>query len=126
MGMFNSIHADIRCSVTGEVSRDSEIQIKWQEQRARLLDRYHVGDVLPDVEPGFDNTWIRTEFICEACSPKTKAGEHGEYIRTEDQRWHIVFVEIRDAEVVRILPEAEFEALGVSDYVDDVWPPAPR
>lgn len=37
MGMFNSIYGDLRCPVKQEISRDTEIQIKWQHHRRRTL-----------------------------------------------------------------------------------------
>ena len=59
MGMFNTIVADVPCPETGETSRDTEIQIKWQSREARVLDVYRAGDALPDLLSGYDNTWVR-------------------------------------------------------------------
>jgi hypothetical protein len=71
MGMFNSIIADLRCPARQEVARDSEIQIKWQMPEARALAIYRVGDVLEDIEAEYDNTWVRTDYICRVCSKQT-------------------------------------------------------
>jgi hypothetical protein len=43
MGMFNTIVADIPCPETGKLSKDTEIQIKWQDRDARVLDVYRTG-----------------------------------------------------------------------------------
>ena len=122
MGMFNSIVADILCHQTGTLSKDTEIQIKWQDRDARVLDVYRTGDSLPNLISKY-NTWVRTDYICNACSPKT-TGHHGTpYIRTDDQRRHIAFVQIKSSKVCRILSESEFQELGVADFTDDTWPP---
>ncbi|MBU0463916.1 MAG: hypothetical protein KKD21_00640 [Proteobacteria bacterium] len=39
--MFNTILADLTCAKREEIAKDSEIQIKWQEQPFRILDVYH-------------------------------------------------------------------------------------
>ncbi len=123
MGMFNTIVSDITCPKTGQVGRDTEIQIKWQAQGARILDVYHMDDFMPDILPEYDNTWVRTDYICNVCSPKTTGRDGTPYIRTADQIWHMAFVEIRNGKVCRILSEPEFQALGISEFYDDVWPP---
>ena len=123
MGMFNTIFADVRCQATGEVSAHTEIQIKWQARESRILDAYYPGDFMPDLLSQYDNTWVRTDFICEACSPKTFARDGTPYIRTNDQRRHVAFVEVSDGKICRVLSETEFESLGITEYLDDVWPP---
>ena len=72
MGMFNSIYADVLCSVKNKINKNTEIQIKWQEYQARALTHYHLGDVFEDIEDEFNNTWIRTDYICDACSKHTQ------------------------------------------------------
>ena len=123
MGMFNTIVADVRCSATGGVRTHTDIQIKWQAREALTLGVYYLGDFMPDLLSKYDNTWVRTDFICEACSPKTTARDGALYIRTVDQRRHIAFVEVKDGRVCRVVSEAEFESLGVREFFDDVWPP---
>ena len=54
MGMFNSIYADLLCPEKKEISKDSEIQIKWQKHEARTLDIYHLGDMLEEIEDEYD------------------------------------------------------------------------
>ena len=122
MGMFNSIMADLLCPTTGALSTNSEIQIKWQHRDARALTVYRLGDLLEELESGYDDTWIRTDYICNACSPKTTNRAGDEYIRVEDQRWHVAFVQIAQSRIARILPEREFAPLGGGEFVDDVWP----
>ena len=117
MGMFNSIYADLRCPTKQEVGSDIEIQIKWQTRESRVLAVYRLGDVLEDLEPEFDNTWIRTDYICPVCSQHT-IGKHGiRYIKTEDQRWHLVFVRTEKGKICEILTEDEFEKTGVTNFV---------
>ncbi len=117
MGMFNSIFADLRCPTKQEVGSAAEIQIKWQVPPARELAVYRLGDVLEDIEAEYDNTWIRTDYICNVCSKHT-AGKNGiTFIRTEDQQRHFVFVHIDQGKVCEILSEQEFEKTGVADFV---------
>ena len=123
MGMFNSIYADLTCPAAGEMSKNTEIQIKWQDRGALTLAVYRRGDTLPDLLSEYDNTWVRTDYICRACSPKTIAHDKTGYIRTNDQQWHIVFVHIEDERIHQILTELEFGAMGVNDFLDDVWTP---
>ena len=123
MGMFNTIFADTRCPDTGEISKHTEIQIKWQARKSRILDAYYIGDFMPDLLSEYDNTWIRTDYICNACSPKTIARSGTPFIRSADQHRHIEFVEVKEGKVCRILPEPEFECLGIKPFTDDAWPP---
>ena len=123
MGMFNTIVADIACPETHQVSSGTEIQIKWQEREARILDVYRTGDSVPDILSKYDNTWVRTDYICNACSPKTISRNGTPYIRSDDQHWHVAFVEIIRGKVGRIQPEAEANALDITNFIDDVWPP---
>ena len=122
MGMFNTIIADILCHKTGTLSKDTEIQIKWQDRNARVLDVYRTGDCLPNLISRYD-TWVRTDYICKACSPTTTGYYGTPYIRTDDQRRHIAFVQIKSSKVCRILSESEFQELGVTEFTDDAWPP---
>lgn len=116
MGMFNSIYADILCSVKNKINKNTEIQIKWQEYEARILDHYHVGDILENIEEEYNNTWIRTDYICEACSKHTKGREFS-YIKTEDQKRHFLFVNIKQGQIKEILIAKEFKKLGIKKFV---------
>lgn len=118
MGMFNSILADLLCPVVKKVSKDSEIQIKWQAQDARVLSAYHLGDVLGDIEPEYNNTWIRTDYICRACSKHTSGRGGARFIKTDDQSRHHVFLRIDDGKICRILTEGEFNELGIGRFVN--------
>ena len=119
MGMFNSIVADLRCPTKQELGSDTEIQIKWQGREARALTVYHLGDVLEDIEPEYDNSWIRTDYICRVCSTHTTRNNGISYIKTDDQRRHPVFVRIDHGKVCEILTEVEFEKTSVADFVQD-------
>lgn len=119
MGMFNSIHADILCPIKNEISKDTEIQIKWQKHSSRTLSIYHVGDVLEELEEEYNNKWIRTDYICNVCSKYT-AGKNGyKYIRVEDQSRHFIFIRIEESKIVEILTEKELKAKGIKDYLID-------
>jgi hypothetical protein len=117
MGMFNTIYADSTCVVTGSALLGAEIQIKWQEREYLCLATHKVGDTLEHLEPKFNNTWVKTEFICDACS-QHKPGWRGEpYIPTAGQVWHAVYVEVREGRICQILNEKEFAATGVTEFV---------
>ena len=116
MGMFNSIHADLICPVTGRLLPRTEIQIKWQEHDHHWLGVYKPGDTLEGLEPQFDNTWVKTEFICDACSRHEKGRKGQPYIPTQGQVWHAVFVEIRDCRICRVLNEKQFAETGMTEF----------
>ena len=117
MGMFNSIFVDLRCPTKQEVGSDTEIQIKWQIREARALTVYHLGDVLEDIEAEYDNTWIRTDYICRVCSKHTTGKSGITYIKTDDQRRHPVFVRIDHGKICEVLTEPEFAKTGVDDFI---------
>ena len=119
MGMFNSIHTDLLCPVKNEISEDTEIQIKWQKYETRNLSIYHLNDDLEDLEDEFNNTWIRTDYICEVCSKKTQ-GSGSPYVKVDDQQTHFVFVKIKDSKIEKILTEKEFKSGNIKDFVDSV------
>lgn len=118
MGMFNSIYADLLCPIRGEISKHTEIQIKWQHRRVRALTHYRVGDILEEIDDKYNNTWIRTDYICRVCSKHTKGLRGMDYIKTEDQKRHIIFVRIENGKICRILSEGDFNEMGLTDYVD--------
>ncbi len=118
MGMFNSIYADLLCPVEKKISKDTEIQIKWQKREARILATYHLGDMLEDIEQEYDNTWIRTDYICNVCSKYTRGYKGTMYIKTEDQKRHFVFVRIEHAQIREIFTEEEFKKRGVKTFVE--------
>lgn len=117
MGMFNSIYADLLCPQKEQIAKNAEIQIKWQQPEARNLDVYHRGDTLPQIDPEYDNAWIRTDYICSVCSKQTTGRDGTKYIKTEDQSRHLVFVNIRDATIRDLLTELEFDKTGIRDFV---------
>ena len=117
MGMFNTIHADLACVVTGKALPRTEIQIKWQEHKYLDLGAYNVGDTLEGLQSEFDNTWIKTEFICDACSRHEIGWKGKPFIPTAGQVWHPVYIEMREGRICRILNEAEFAATGIKEFV---------
>lgn len=120
MGMFNTIVAPLTCPLTGRLLPRIEIQIKWQDYGVLALATYAIGDRLDDLEPSYDQTWVKTDFICDACSQHQRGGEGRAYIPTQSQVWHPVYVEVGDAVIRRVLNEAEFAAIGVTDFVNDL------
>lgn len=118
MGMFNSIYADLVCPETKKVSQGTEIQIKWQSLESRTLSHYRAGDILENIEDEYDNTWIRTDYICRACSKHTKGYKGIAYIRVEDQKRHYVFIRIENARICAVLTEQDFTEQGPSAFVD--------
>lgn len=118
MGLFNSIFADICCPIKGTVNNGTEIQIKWQNQRVRGSKSYRVGDVLEEIEDEYNNTWVRTDYICNECSKFTTGWKGMKYIKTEDQSRHVIFVKIQESKVCKILSQEEFKEIGAKDFVD--------
>ncbi len=115
--MFNSIIADLRCPTKQDIGIGTEIQIKWQVQAARALTVYHLGDMLEDIETEYDNTWIKTDYICRVCSRHMTGKKGITYIKTEDQQRHPIFVHIDQGKIREILSEREFKETGVTDFV---------
>lgn len=114
MGMFDMIIAELECPETSE-SKQTEIQIKWRE--VRNLKPYRIGDILDELFPEYNNAWIRTDYVCPSCSPKTKS-KHGEFIKVEDQRRHYCYVRVEDSRLVAVISEKDFLTKGIEDYVD--------
>lgn len=118
MGMFNSIYADMLCPNKKQISKETEIQIKWQKREARTLAVYHLDDILEGIEAEYDNNWIRTDYICNVCSKYTSGRRGLKYIKTEDQSRHFVFVKIENGRICQILTEQEFNKTGVKSFVN--------
>ncbi len=117
MGMFNSIFADLTCAKRNKTSIHTEIQIKWQDHDVRCLTNYVLGDILEEIEPEFNNTWIRTDFICNVCSimKKSKSGEN--FISIDGQRRHFVYILINEGKIREILTHKEFKKRNVEKFV---------
>lgn len=120
MGMFNNIRTDVRCPVTGRTSADRRIQIKWQDHNALGLADYKVGDTLEEIEPQFDNAWIRSFYDCEACASDTTLDQvDWRLSRPQGVGRHFAYVEVRNGRVCRVLNEKEFAETGLKDVVKD-------
>ncbi len=119
MGMFNSISADLTCPVTGKLSKHTEIQIKWQDRNALSLQVYRLGDILDQLDSRYNNVWVRTDYICDACSPKTVGYKGIKFIRSDDQRRHHVYVQIKQNKICKILTEVDFSAQENMSYTED-------
>ena len=113
MGMFDVINANLECPDKKE-SKEQEIQIKWRE--IRLLEHFKIGDKIKEIFSKYDNNWIRADYLCDSCSKKTR-GKFGNYIKTEDQKWHYCFVEMEKSIIKLVLSEKDFKKQGIDDYV---------
>ena len=120
MGMFNTILADLMCPKREEIAKDTEIQCKWQEWGFRTLTVYRLGDLLEHLEEAYNNTWVRTDYVCKACSTYTTGRNGMRYIKTEDQSRHLDFVKIEDERLSDIDSEEAFKKLGGETFVDDL------
>lgn len=118
MGLFNTIFADLECPKCYEIAHNSEIQIKWQEYKFSNLNVYHIGSELENIDDEYNNTWIRTDYVCTVCSNCTEGKSNIDYIKTEDQSRHYVFVKVEDGRIFEILTEQEFREHGVDEFVD--------
>jgi hypothetical protein len=117
MGMFNVIYADLLCPVKKEISKNTQIQIKWQKQEARVLNFYHKEDFLEDIEEEWDNNWIRTDYICNVCSKQSRYKD-GFYIKVEDQQRHLIFVNVEQGWIKEILTESDFQKSSIKEYIE--------
>lgn len=117
MGMFNSIYADLFCPKKNRISKNTEIQIKWQGQEFRLLNNYHLGDTLEGLLTEYNNTWIRTDYICNVCS-KFSESRYGHFIKIENQKRHYVFIKIKNSKICDILIAREFRKKGTRNFVN--------
>lgn len=115
MGMFNHIFIDLKCPITDKIARNCEIQIKWQEHSSRLLNSYKIGDYLEELLLEYNNAWIRAGYICSQCSNKSQS-KFGDYIKTEDQKWHFAFVKIKDCKIEDILSESDFIDKDIAEF----------
>lgn len=119
MGMFNSIIADLPCE-SKQASASGMIQIKWQAPEKRSGEAYYLGDTLDGILPEYNNVWIKTDYVCESCSPRTQARDGTSFIKVMDQRRHIIFVRIENGRVVQILSEDDFQTLNIAAYATDL------
>ena len=119
MGMFNSIIADLPCVQRNETV-SGEIQIKWQVPDKRTGDAFYLGETLDGIMPEYDNVWIKTDFVCEVCSTRTKARDGTNFIKVMDQSRHFVFVRIENGRIEQIASEVEFKAMNIDDYASDL------
>ncbi len=121
MGMFNTIYADLHCPITDKVNKETEIQMKWQEIGCRGFSIYHINDFLNNLDNEYNNTWIKTDYICPYCSKYTRDTEGRAYIKTMDQSRHFAFIRVEDSVIKEIVTEKEFlEYNPKATYVEDL------
>jgi len=107
------ILASLECPSRAE-RKNVYIQIKWRPGWRDKL--YRKGDILDNLYPEYNDGWVRTDYVCEECSPKTK-GKLKDFIRTQDQRRHYCFVNVKDSRLVEILSEKEFRERKIENFV---------
>ena len=112
MGMFDIINAKLECPKKKE-AKTREIQIKWRE--LRVLDHFKIGNSIEGIFSEYDNNWVSADYLCNSCSKKTK-GKFGDYIKTDDQKWHYCFIKMEKSEIKRVLSEKDFNKLGIEKY----------
>ena len=113
MGMFNSIYADMRCPVTGLVTKDAELQIKWQEKSSRLLEEYRIGSSLAGLPERYRDAWIQDKYFCDFCLKKTAAGDEVE----RRSGWHCFFVRMEHGKIIDVLDEETFPKSSVTKFI---------
>ena len=118
--MFNSIIAELPCPTIDKVA-SGEIQIKWQTPAKRAGSVYYLGDTLDDIMPEYENVWIKTDFVCEACSRRTESRHGQSFIKPMDQQRHIVFVQIENGTIRQIASEDDFQALKIDNHATDLF-----
>ncbi len=119
MGMFNSIIADLTCD-SNQATASGMIQIKWQSPDKRSGEAYYLGDTLDGILPEYNNVWIKTDYVCEACSTRTPARDGTSFIKVMDQQRHILFVRIENGLILQILNEEDFQTLNIAGYATDL------
>ncbi len=117
MGMFDLIDAKLKCSVAKR-TLEHKIYIKWREDRS--FKHFKIGDEIKDLISEYNNVWIKTDYICESCSKKTKSKNYRDYIKVEDQKRHDCFIKIENQKIIKILPEKDFYKLGIENYIKDL------
>ncbi len=117
MGMFDLIDAKLKCSVIKK-TLEHKIYVKWRENRS--FEHFKIGDKIKDLISEYNNIWIKTDYICESCSKKTKSKNYGDYVKVEDQKRHDCFIKIKNKQLKQILNAGEFYKLDVKRYINDL------
>lgn len=115
MSFSDTLAAKLECPETGQVVQQS-IQIFFRD--CYRDKSYNVGDLLDNLPPGYDNTWIQTDYVCQACSPKTERGGYS-FVARDDQRRHICYIHVENSTITEVISEKEFDSRGIEDYVQD-------
>lgn len=113
--LFDTLAINLKCPVTGKSARSS-VQLFFQNC---FRDKaFKVGDLLDNLPAEYDNIWIATAYICEACSPKTKRGT-ARFIKVDDQKWHRCYLRVKNGRIMEVISEEEFNLRGIKDYIED-------
>ena len=114
--LFDTLTVNLKCPVTGKLARNS-VQLFF---RNCFRDKaFQAGDLLDNLPAEYNNTWIATAYICEACSPKTKRGK-SHFIKVDDQKWHRCYLRVKNSRIMEVIGEEEFNSRGIKDYVEDI------
>lgn len=117
MGLVDILHEKIRCPVTGK-ELDEKIYNKWRKDRTEMTS-FHVGDFVEGLEKEYQNNWIKTDYICHACSKLTH-GKYGKFVKTDDQVRHPCYVLIENNVIKEVLNEEEFLQKGATEFYEDL------
>ncbi len=115
--MFDLIDIKLRCPDTRE-KLEHKVLIKWRENRS--FEHFKIGSEIKDLISEYNNVWIKTDYICESCSKKTKNKKYEKIIKIEDQKRHCCFIKIENQRIIKILPEKDFYKLGIKNYMEDL------
>ena len=105
--MYDSILTDIKCCNTGKVNR-AEVQINWTNETSLRV--FNIGDTIPYLHKLYDNTWVKTDYLCHLCSKKvTTSSSDGSIFsgRTEHVR-HVCYVNVVNGKILEVLSEPEY------------------
>jgi hypothetical protein len=113
MSCFDNLITNLKCPNTQQY-KEEPLQLFIRKTRIDMQ-TYEVGATIPLDK---NNTlWFSTDYVCNQCSKKTKS-KHGEYIRTEDQSRHNVFINMQDNKILEVLTQEEFDKRGIQQCPD--------
>lgn len=117
MGLVDFLYTKIKCTATGK-ELDEEICNKWRKDRTEMTS-FHVGDSVEGLEKEYQDNWIKTDYICHACSKLTQGG-YREFVKTDDQVRHACYVLIENSVIKEVLNEEEFMKRGITEFYEDL------
>ena len=113
MSCFDDLIVELRCPNTQKTTEE-HLQLFIRESCVDAQ-TYKVGSIIPLDK--HNTLWFSTDYICNQCSKKTK-GKYGDYVRTEDQSRHNVFINMQDNKILEVLTQEEFDKRGIQQCPD--------